>query len=116
MKKRPFSYRLRERERVILLRVWKFLISLSLFDEFSEKEKESSIALYSIMHGYTYTYMHLDMHGHLDLLHIPCIKEGEEEEVRSPGRAPPQHIPIVPAGRPRSGRPPGEGFHANPSG
>ena len=40
----------------------------------------------------------------------------EEEEMRSPGRAPPRHIPMVPAGPPRSGNRPGGRFHPNPSG
>ena len=36
--------------------------------------------------------------------------------MRCPGRAPPRHIPMVPAGPPRSGKRPGGGFHPNPSG
>ena len=36
--------------------------------------------------------------------------------MRSPGRAPPRHIPMVPAGPPLSGKRPGGGCHPNPSG
>ena len=46
----------------------------SPFDKLNEKENKFFIHLYWIMHWNTYTYMHAYMHGHPDLLHIPCIK------------------------------------------
>ena len=61
---------------------------------------------------HTYTHTHTHTHTHTTHTHTHT----QEEEMRSPGRAPPRHIPMVPAGPPRSGTRPGGGFYPNPSG